>query len=457
MAQVVAEAPYTIENSTHLSRPDFKTFLHPDTNVGETDVTEFTDEKKFRELHIPNSTGPLNYDVTCCDNNLAVKAPMPITTKKRTEFRILDPCSGFISPAGEFYLRSEKTHLGTFGKSRVEPQTTIPQTIHSVRTRQEAIDELKRAREGEGEPILNWSDNKISDTVLRARLGGWTSESKLPTNTESADSPYRLRHIFPNMKTGYNDEAFRDELAKKYLYTTSTQEMYSNVNWDNKVPKKLHAPITTYEFGKSDPLKPPLTGSTKPELFQTVAGSAWDRVQYRNPNFFREAVSFTAPSIRGNHLPGYSGHIGGKNLQHMDDVIEKFTPFTVLRTQQPKEPEPNYKPNIPGYTGHVHNFKTTSVSHYDDKGRPYTTTAAYHRQLPMEIPTENYSLAGDFSRIQTRVPPQNAYDQIKRPVDIGINNSIDNVKHPIVNMKDTNHQNFLVANREKEIKSILKQ
>ena len=39
----------------------------------------------------------------------------------------------------------------------------------------------------------------------------------------------------------------------------------------------------------------------------------------------------------------------------------------------------NSKPNIPGYTGHTHNFKTRSVSHYDTEGRPYTTTAAYHR------------------------------------------------------------------------------
>ena len=48
-----------------------------------------------------------------------------------------------------------------------------------------------------------------------------------------------------------------------------------------------------------------------------------------------------APTKRGNQLPGYSGHIGGKNLQHMDDIIEKFEPLTVLRTKQPKEPEPN--------------------------------------------------------------------------------------------------------------------
>jgi hypothetical protein len=40
-------------------------------------------------------------------------------------------------------------------------------------------------------------------------------------------------------------------------------------------------------------------------------------------------------------MPGYSGHIGGKNMEYKDDVLVNFQPHTVLRTQQPKEPEPN--------------------------------------------------------------------------------------------------------------------
>lgn len=143
MAQVVANAPYTLESSTNLSRPSFKTFLTTDTNVGETSITQYKNEKNFNELHIPNATGPLNYGVTCCEDNLADKTPMPTVTKKKTEFRILDPCSGFISPAGEVFLKREKTHLGTFGKAKIEPQTSIPQNIHSIRNQQEAIEELK--------------------------------------------------------------------------------------------------------------------------------------------------------------------------------------------------------------------------------------------------------------------------------------------------------------------------
>jgi hypothetical protein len=32
--------------------------------------------------------------------------------------------------------------------------------------------------------------------------------------------------------------------------------MYNTVNWDSKLPPKLHAPVTTYENGMPDPLRP---------------------------------------------------------------------------------------------------------------------------------------------------------------------------------------------------------
>lgn len=90
-------------------------------------------------------------------------------------------------------------------------------------------------------------------------------------------------------------------------------------------------------------------------------GSTWDRSQYRNSHFTREPVALysyiielicylkqsinrfiivysTAPTKRANQIPGYSGCLSGIN---MDDVIEKYTPLTVLRTRQPKETNPN--------------------------------------------------------------------------------------------------------------------
>lgn len=74
----------------------------------------------------------------------------------------------------------------------------------------------------------------------------------------------------------------------------------------------MHAPISTYEKGIPDPLKPTDPTPSRPELWQvlpaynirlsfirsylffcskTVAGTTWDRVQHRDTNFHRQAVS----------------------------------------------------------------------------------------------------------------------------------------------------------------------
>lgn len=65
-------------------------------------------------------------------------------------------------------------------------------------------------------------------------------------------------------------------------------------------------------------------------------------------------------------------------------------------------------------------------------------------------------LAGDFARIQTKVAPQNPYDNVNRVTDKEVNNSMDHIKQPIVNPKGTAYQDYMVKNRENEIKSILK-
>jgi hypothetical protein len=120
---------------------------------------------------------------------------------------------------------------------------------------------------------------------------------------------------------------------------------------------------------------------------------------------------------------------------------------------------PNSKPNIPGYTGAKHYYKTNSVSHYDRDGRPFTTTAAFHRAMPHVAqlhaapPTH---LAGDFTRLQTKVPPSNPNDQIARPTDPAVNNSIDSAKYPIVIQQRSNAKQCLPQTREMEIRSILK-
>lgn len=459
MTQVVQYNTLQLENSMFRDRPHLNAFMRPDPNVGETDMTEYIQKKHHQELHIPNATGAPDYTITCDINDYPTDPSVPQFAKKRTDLRIIDPITGFVSAAGEVLLNNQKFQLPTFGKARIEPQTSIPNSIHSIRSGSQAIDEIKRIQEGSTDPQLKFDTHKVLDIVLKSRLGGWTSKKDPRTTLQrEKTTPYGLREIYPNMELPYKTDAERDELSKRYQYSTSTHDSYSQVNWDSKVPNKLHAPVTTLE-PRADPLKFEQQTTTRPHIWQTVAGSTWDRHQARYGHYSTQKVSFTAPNVKGNHLPGYSGHIGGKMMEYKDDVLVQFQPHTVLRTVLPKEPDANFKPNIPGYTGHTHQFKTRSVSHYDNTGRPYTTTAAYHRLMPevnQMMPNDITSLSGDFARIQTKVSPQNPYDNIKRSVDLGANHSMDHVSQPIVNSKFSNHADFLLANQDDRLKSILK-
>jgi hypothetical protein len=73
-----------------------------------------------------------------------------------------------------------------------------------------------------------------------------------------------------------------------------------------------------------------------------------------------------------------------------------------------------------------------------------------------QLMPEINSLSGDFARIQTKVPPQNPYDNIKRPVELGVNHSMDHVSQPITNSKFPNHSDYLLDSPEDRLKSILK-
>ena len=172
MASVVAEQKYVIENSNNLTRPNLSLFLQPDTNSGETSIVAYQDKQNHLKLHVPSATGAPDYNVTCCTVKQEQAATKAQVLKKLNTLRVMDPITSFISASGEVLLCTNRYGLASFGKTKKEPQTTVPQLVNSIRNRDEAIDEIKRLSSNDPNPTLNWNSQKISDTVLKSRLGG---------------------------------------------------------------------------------------------------------------------------------------------------------------------------------------------------------------------------------------------------------------------------------------------
>lgn len=166
MADVIADQKYTIENSNHLTRPGLKLFLQPDTNQGETNIVSFNEKQNHLKLHVPSATGAPSYAVNCCTNKLETVSKGEVLKKINT-LRVMDPITGFISASGEVLLCTNKYGLPTFGNSRKEPHTTVPQNVNSIRTQNEAIDELKRQTPSDTNPELRWNSQKVKDYDLK--------------------------------------------------------------------------------------------------------------------------------------------------------------------------------------------------------------------------------------------------------------------------------------------------
>jgi hypothetical protein len=100
----------------------------------------------------------------------------------------------------------------------------------------------RREAFGKENPQLYWNSRKIPDAIIRARLGGWTSEHDMRRQkTVPIIDQHRVEDIYPvsfwKVKNKFIELFFvfknkklivtreeRDELAQKYQWTSSTQK-----------------------------------------------------------------------------------------------------------------------------------------------------------------------------------------------------------------------------------------
>ncbi|CAF1293835.1 unnamed protein product [Rotaria magnacalcarata] len=439
MNQIVASQPYVIENSVHLTRPGFDSFLQSDANDDPRIVDKHQAKRVYRLQGIPNVNTSFHLDTS--DIDYETHGQFESNLRKQIDQSSAQPSKAVYHAPTD--LSNESLAKFSFGNSRLDPQYLVPSQLTTVRNHPAALSILRHEKGPDHEIVPRFTDRLVSDRVIRARLGpggALNPEEDCRQAVEYLQSQY-LSYSEPNLaysprqkqqqqqqQESIMNELKRDELARQYMYTSVQQASYDDVPWDSKLPPKLPVPLASLEaYGTGPSFKP----RRRPIRYDTrnLKILDWDRTEPRHANYGRKPFNNVAPLTRAQQIPGYSGSIGGYNLQDIDNPEIAYEPYTVVRTEQPKFSMSPRKANIPFYTGQTHWTKLDPVSHYDQSGHGYTTTAAFHKSLPLDNSSYRHSdLNGSLSRIVTTVMPQNPFNQIDTS-STTVNASLDSRSH----------------------------
>ncbi|KAF7669901.1 hypothetical protein LDENG_00115310 [Lucifuga dentata] len=162
--------------------------------------------------------------------------------------------------------------------------------------------------------------------------------------------------------------------AQRFCYTSATQRSYEDVGWDSKLPCCSKAPATTLEK-KADPVSqhPSLRRyNSQPQLWQSV-GAEWNKLQLRSRHDAKKPISFCSPCPRSGQIPLYTGTIGSKNMDNIDNMDEDFQPLTLKRNTLPFYTPTSHRTTIPGYTG-----KAVYAAAADDAAVSSAASNPYH-------------------------------------------------------------------------------
>ncbi|XP_078541960.1 protein SPMIP7 [Lissotriton helveticus] len=326
----------------------------------------------------------------------------------RDDAALLDPISGGLAPGG-------KVEVG-YGQS-----TAVPSAEGGLRGRVKTAPPHCRAQssiEEEREMLSHqggkrWTSTSVSDAMLRARLGGWTSKEKVIPHRPHGPKNTLIQKISFDVDPALKDspkaaaEKLKNELARKYLYTSTTHRAYGDVFWDNKLPPKITPPALTIDT-PADPVwhsQMVEKYGSKQEMWQEIGG-LWDRFQTRRPLKTIRPVTFISPCPRAHQIPLYTGSIGAENLEDIDNPNEKFFPFTIMRTPALYS-NTSLKPNIPGYAGEVHWLATEPSN--SNRHSASATICKQANGAGTWSPCYRYRHLGPFSRMITNVAPSNPF------------------------------------------------
>ncbi|XP_043992776.1 spermatogenesis-associated protein 48 isoform X2 [Gambusia affinis] len=266
----------------------------------------------------------------------------------RDDVPLLDPCSGHLSAGARVQLgiQSRTQFIDPFSQwLRKSPQTTPSLSV-----------------QGSAVPSQSQRTAATLSSLPGKHAGHLTSSSSSARSSRSDDSAAFWR----------------------YIYTSSTQRGYEEVNWGMKFPRPLNAAGATLER-RADPVSEQ-TSSSRPQLWQS-AGAEWNRRQRHRRSDARKPISF--------------GTIRSENKEDIDKMEADFQPLTVKRSITPSS-RLTAQTTMPGFT---------------DKG-VHAPPAA--EEASVSGVTRRRERAAPLSRMVTSVTPCNPYLSARLPAWRGL-------------------------------------
>ncbi|XP_051507309.1 spermatogenesis-associated protein 48 [Myxocyprinus asiaticus] len=320
----------------------------------------------------------------------------------RDDVPLIDPCSGQLSAGAQVHLEA-KSRTPFIDRVYTPSDLWVPV---GARDRPQTPPVRPSAVQYDTSEHKKWNSRMKSETALRANLGGWTSVQSLKPHSQDSSENVDPR---PSVLSDTIQKA-----AQRYIYTSTAQRSYEDVDWDSKLPPR-HKPPTTSLEKMADPVSQRFMlkrHHSRPELWQAI-GSHWNKHQLRATFNARKPISFTSPCPKSGHIPLYCGTVGSENMDSVDNPNEDFIPLTVLRTTVPHHTPTSYRTTIPGYTGKAQ-FDRPQTSAVRLPSLPHTPQTAGSSRGAWSSPT--YGHKAPLSRMVTTVPPGNPFLHLKGPI-----------------------------------------
>lgn len=192
-------------------------------------------------------------------------------------------------------LAAGYTQIPTLNQVNDKPHAVLPpQCTHSIRIHcVSAPPDTRRLTERDpGSPYL-WNSRKLLDATIRANL------------RNNADGTYQEGSNIEDPKFLANYPLSRDDLAKRYMYKSSTQSAYEQVPWDMKLHPRRWKPVSTMEGFSSQSLYRARPPSHPPSDSFMKSSEDWDRNRLRRNHSLQNTLHQDIPGYadREEHVP----------------------------------------------------------------------------------------------------------------------------------------------------------